>query len=103
MTDEKEVQIALGTYLSLKWKERCELCEEGRKLRLEGSRLLAEADELYEEDELRAGGLYKEGNKLYEEGNKLHKEGNKLYFAAAVEIYGTTHIAIHWQTGEVFR
>ena len=73
--EEKRIQIALGTYLPLKWEERNKLCTEGDK-------------------------LYAEGRKLYAGGNKLHAEGSKLYAEAVIEVYGPKAM-IDWDTGEV--
>ena len=67
---EKEVQIALGTYLHEAWKERCKLCAEGIKLFTEGRK------------------LFTEGRKLWAKGNKLRAEGSKLFTNAVVEVYG---------------
>jgi len=86
---EKDIQIALGTYLPLKWKERDELWAEGSKLCAEGSKLCAEGNK-----------LWKKGNKLWTEGDKLRAEGRKLYANAVIEIYGPKAI-INWDTGEV--
>ena len=44
---EIKLQIALGTYLPLKWEERNKLYAEGNKLYAEGSKLRAEGDLLY--------------------------------------------------------
>ena len=77
-TTEKDVQIALGTYLPEVWKERCKLCAEGSKLWAEGLKLCAE------------------GSKLCAEGSKLYAEGNKLFVDAVIEVYGKD--IIEWTT-----
>jgi len=83
MTDkEKQTQIALGTYLPLKWAERNKLHTEGSKLYAEAAKLEAEA------------------TSLHLEGRKLHAEGRKLYSKAVIGIYGHNAI-IDWDTGEV--
>ena len=75
--NEKDIQIALGTYLPEVWKERCKLCAEGSKLWAEGLKLCAE------------------GSKLCAEGDKLYAEGNKLFTDAVVEVYGKD--IIEWE------
>jgi len=45
--EEITIQKALGTYLSLKWKEREKLQKEADKLFAEGDKLQAEGDKLY--------------------------------------------------------
>jgi len=45
--DETDIQIALGTYLPLKWSERNKLIAEGDKLIAEGRQLYAEGDLIY--------------------------------------------------------
>ena len=67
---EKDIQIALGTYLPEVWKETCRLWDEGRKLWAEGKKLLAESE------------------KLLAESEKLWDEGKKLFTDAVAEVYG---------------
>ena len=86
---EIKLQIALGTYLPLKWEERNKLYAEGNKLYAEGDKLYAKGDK-----------LCAEGDKLHAEGDKLHAEGDLLYVNAVIEVYGLKAI-IHWDTGEV--
>ena len=74
---EIKLQIALGTYLPLKWEERNKLYAEGNK-------------------------LYAEGSKLYAEGNKLHAEGDLLYVNAVIKVHSKKAI-IDWNTGEVIK
>ena len=87
--EEKQVQIALGTYLPYMWKERNKLADEGDKLIDEGYKLRNKRRE-----------LTVEGNKLLVEGRKLIVEGNLLYSNAVIEVYGNKAV-IFWKTGEV--
>jgi len=72
---EITIQKALGTYLSLKWKEREQLWAEGNK-------------------------LYTEANKLHTEANKLQVDADELYINAVMEVYGPGAV-IDWNTGDV--
>ena len=90
MSNEIEVQKALGTYLPLKWKEYQKLYAEGDKLRAEGNKLYAEG----------RSNLYAEGSKLCVEGSKLHAEAALIYINAVIEVYGPK-VFINWNTGEV--
>ena len=83
-TTEKDIQIALGTYIQSVWKERCKLFAKSRKLQAEGDKLYAEGRKLWAE----GNKLYAEGDKLYAEGDKLYAEGEKLFTDAVVEVYG---------------
>ena len=76
-TTEKEIQIALGTYLPEVWKESCKLYAEGDKLYAESGKLCVEGSKLRDE-----------GHKLRAEGRKLCAEGRKLFTDAVVEVYG---------------
>jgi len=90
-TTEKDIQIALGTYLHEVWKETYTLCAEGHKLWAEGHKLYAESDKLWAEGhKLYAEGytLWDEGHTLCAEGHKLWAEGRKLFTDAVVEVYG---------------
>ena len=77
-TTEKEVQIALGTYLPEAWKETCKLLAESEKLLAESEKLWDECDE-----------LFAEGEKLMAESEKLWDEGKTLWIDAVVEVYGS--------------
>ncbi len=115
MTDkEKQTQIALGTYLPMKWEERSKLLTERDQLRVDADKLEAESDRLYAEGDKLAEGterskLWVEGRKLQAEVgrmwtavNALFEEGRKLYIDAIIEIHGPQAIAkINWTNGEV--
>ena len=90
-TTEKDIQIALGTYLPEVWKETCKLRAKSNKLWAEGNKLWAESGKLYAEgSKLWAEGhkLWAEGHKLRAESNKLWDEGHKLFTDAVIEVYG---------------
>ena len=88
---EKDVQIALGTYLPEVWKESCKLCAEGLKLYDEGLKLWDEGLKLWDEsDKLQA-----ESWKLFTKGKKLYAEGRKLFTDAVIEVYGSD--IIEWK------
>jgi len=74
---EKEIQIALGTYLQTKWKEY-------KKLHAEGSKLHAEGYKLYTEGHK----LPARGHKIYIEGNKICEEACLRFVNAIIEVYG---------------
>jgi len=86
---EIKVQKALGTYLSVKWKERKKLQEKADKLYAEGYKLYTEGDKLY------AG-----GNKLHTEAGKLYTKGDELYIDAVIEVYGPK-VIINWDDGSI--
>jgi len=48
-TDEKNVQIALGTYLHEAWKKNCKLIAEGDILNATGWKCIAEGRKLWED------------------------------------------------------
>jgi len=79
---EIKVQKALGTYLSLKWKERNKLRKEADKLEIERNKLQAEE------------------RKLRTKGRKLRIKAYKLYTDAVKEVYGPGAI-INWNNGDV--
>lgn len=89
MTEEEKIQKALGTYLSMKWKESKKLFKEGDKSWKEAERLRREASE-----------LRNKSVELHEKGDKLFEEGCKLYRAAIKEVYGNGMVEINWDTGE---
>jgi len=97
-TNEKDIQIALGTYLPEVWTETCKLYaeghklwaegdklrDEGHKLCAEGRKLCAEGSKLWDEGDK----LCAEGSKLWDEGDKLWAKGKKHFTDAVVEVYG---------------
>ena len=112
---EKDIQIALGTYLPKKWKERNQLLTEAYRLEAKADRLHTEVAELCAKgyrlwrgnrwtkaNELytKADNLDAEANKLDTEGYKLRVEGDRLFRAAVFEICGPK-ARIDWKTGQV--
>jgi len=97
---EKQVQIALGTYLPYMWKERNKLSDKGKKLMDKGYKLIAKGWKLKAGGKLIAEGykLKAEGDKLIAKGDKLRAVGNLLYINAVIEVYGKKAI-INWTTG----
>jgi len=90
MTDKEiKVQKALGTYLSIKWKERKKLYAKADKLYAEGYKLQTGDDK-----------LYTEGDKLRIEADKLQAKGDELYTNAVIEVYGLKAV-IDWDNGSV--
>jgi len=89
MTDKEiEVQKALGTYLSAKWKER-------EKLFAEAYKLYVEANELRTEES-----LFLKADKLHLEADELEVKADKAYLKVVEEIYGTD-VIINWADGSV--
>ena len=83
-TNEKDIQIALGTYLPEVWTETYKLYAEGHKLWAEGDKLRDEGHKLCAEGRK----LCAEGSKLWDEGDKLWAKGKKHFTDAVVEVYG---------------
>ena len=54
---EKEMQIALGTYLPMKWAEGYKLRAEGYKLYEEGHKLHTKGEKLYEDAVIEVYGI----------------------------------------------
>ena len=81
---EKDVQIALGTYLPKVWAERRTLHNEGWRLCDKGLKFYNEGNKL----KGNGGKLIAEGSKLYNEGYVLCAESNNLFINAVIEVYG---------------
>ena len=74
---EKETQIALGTYLPTVWKKRTEIRDK--------------ALEMYDI-------INRDGDTAV---NDIIAEANHIYRTVAVKVLGTSSISINWRTGEV--
>lgn len=66
------------------WDEKCRLYAEGRKLYVEGDKLIDEGRKLYAEGKK----LYDEGRKLRVESAKLYAEGNIQFFNVIISVFG---------------
>jgi hypothetical protein len=76
---EKAVQIALGTYLSIKW-------EEYLKTYIKYTRRWHKSINLYAEEDIRATQI---------EANKILTEGRLLFAYVVIEVYGK-NVSVKW-------
>ena len=111
---EKEIQIALGTYLQIKWKEYLDFKDKGYKLYVKGNKLYDKGYKLY----VKGRKLISEGDKLYIKGrkDKLYDKGRKLctkgynlyikaelsYTKAVIEVHGE-NVEIDWKNGSIIK
>jgi hypothetical protein len=89
---EKQIQIALGTYLPYMWKECEQLFTEG----------LIRFDEAKKLDSV-AMDFTPLGDKLIIEGRILYTQGMQLYIDAVNEVYEKKEVEINWANGELVK
>jgi len=100
---EKQIQIALGTYLPNKWKKYLDFKDKGYKLYTEGRKLISEGDKLYIKGRKDKGcNLYAEGHKLCTKGNELYDKATSSYIKTVIEVYGE-NVTINWKDGSVIK
>ena len=103
---EKETQIALGTYLPLKWQEYLKSYAAGEKFKVEGLKFFDTGDKIrskgdfcstIEQDKYHTKGdkLCAEGTLLHAKGDKLQTTGKLIFIEAIIKVYGK-NITINW-------
>lgn len=94
---DKEIQIALGTYLPEVWKKRLELREQAKECHARAIRYQAMATKLFQEGKPNYRDVHDKEDEEFTEGDVLFGRADLMFIAAVKEVYGDD-VQIFWTT-----